>query len=338
MPHRQRIELADVAAWPNLQAALWAAARGKKSRPDVLAFLLDAPTQLALVQQAVLAGRVPDGRLREFAIQDPKPRLIHAAPFADRVAHHALVRLMEDRLEQALVPTSFACRPGRGVHAALRHAQALMLRHAAGWAVKLDVWHCFPQLPHAQVLALLARRFKGSALQLVAHIVQGHESLPGTGLGLPIGSLTSQHFANQYLGEIDRFALARPECLGHARYMDDVLLWCADRTSAQALCDAVVAFCIATLGLRLKAPQIVPVCAGLAFCGMRLGPRGLRPGQRRLRAWASRWRALQMDVQAGALTPAQAQRRADVLRALCLPARPLAWQRAVMGVGGGTDL
>jgi len=333
MPQRQRLDLPDVAAAPNLSAALWSAARGKHARPDVAAFLADAAARLLPVRDALLAGRLPDGGLRCFAIRDPKPRLIHAAPFADRVAHHALMRLMEPRLEQALVPTSFACRPGRGVHAALRYAQAMMQRHAGGWVVQLDVWHCFPQIPHAGLLALLERRFKGSALQLVRHIVHAHEALPGAGRGLPIGSLTSQHFANQYLGEIDRFALAHPGCNGHVRYMDDVLLWCADRSVAHALAATVAAFCDNTLGLVLKPPRLAPVRAGLAFCGMRLGPRGLRPGPRRRRAWAVRWRSLQHYWQAGLLDEGQAQRRAEVLRALCLPATPRAWQRAVMGAG-----
>ncbi len=331
MPQRLRIDLGEVAAAPNLDAALWAAARGKRGRPDVAAFLCDAPARLDRVRQALLAGRQPDGRLRVFAIRDPKPRLIHAASFADRVAHHALMRLMAPRLELALVPTSFACRPGKGVHAALRHAQQRMLANAAGWVLQLDVWHCFPQLPHDALLALLARRFKGSALTLAANIVHGHESSPGAGCGLPIGSLTSQHFANQYLGEIDRFALARPECTAHVRYMDDLLLWCPNRAAGQALADAVAGFTAQTLRLRFKPWRLAPVRAGLAFCGQRIGPLGIRPGKRRQRAWAGHWRALDADWREGALTEPQAQRRAEVLRALCWPSRPLAWQRSVMG-------
>ena len=108
------------------------------------------------------------------------------------------------------------------------------------------------------------------------------------------------------------------------------------RSEARALVDRVAAFGDSALGLRFKPPVLAPVEAGLRFCGMRLGPRGLRPGRRRERAWAGRWRALQADWRAGALTEAGAQRRAEVLRALCLPARPLAWQRAVMG--GAFDL
>lgn len=331
MPQRHRIDLADVAAWPNLQAALWAAARGKRARPDVAAFLADAPARLVAVQAALLRGVLPDGHLQAFAIRDPKPRLIHAAPFADRVAHHALMGLMAPRLERALVPTSFACRPGRGVHAALRLAQGLMLRQPQGWALQLDVWHCFPQIPHAPLLALLARRFKGSALALATHIVLGFETSPGSGCGLPIGSLTSQHFANAYLGELDRFALALPACTGHVRYMDDVVLWCASRADGLALADAVQGFAQQRLGLRLKPPLLAPVRAGLALCGMRLGPRGLRPGVRRQRVWAQRWRGLRAAWAAGELDEAEAQQQAQVLQSLCLPARPLAWQRSVMG-------
>ena len=338
MPHRQRIDLEDVAATPNLDAALWAAARHKRARPDVVAFLSDTPAQMARVRQALLAGRQPDGHLRQFAINDPKPRLIHAAPFADRVAHHALMRLMAPRLEQALVPTSFACRPGKGVHAALHHAQRQMLAKPAAWVLQLDVWHCFPQLPHEPLLALLARRFKGSAMALASQVVHGHETSPGSGRGLPIGSLTSQHFANQYLGEIDRFALARPECMAHVRYMDDLLLWCDNRAAGQALLAALTDHTEKTLQLQFKQPKLLPVKAGLAFGGHRIGPGGLRPGRRRQRAWASHWRATHALWLAGTLSERQAQCRAEVLHALCLPSRPLAWQRSVMGQSFELDM
>jgi len=260
MPRRTRVELADIAAWPNLEAGLWAAARGKRARPDVAAFLAAAPLELARVQAALLDGRLPVGRFRRFAIRDPKPRLIHAAPFPDRVAQHALIRMLEPRLEQALVPTSFACRPGLGVHAALRHTQACARRWP--WYLKLDVEHYFPNLDHARLLALIGRRFKGSVVRLVSHILAAHQDSPGR--GLPIGSLTSQHFANQFLGEADRFALARPECRAHVRYMDDIVLWCASRAEGRALYEAMLGYLSEHLGLRLKAPCLMPVSAGLA--------------------------------------------------------------------------
>ena len=327
MTRRLRVELAEVAAQPNLEAALWAAARGKRARPDVAAFLADAPRRLARVRDALLAARLPAGRLHAFAIRDPKPRIIHAAPFADRVAQHALVRLLEPRLEQALVPTSFACRPGRGVHAALLHAQACC--RPERWTLKLDVLHCFPAISHERLLALLHRRFKGSAMALVEHIVRSHASRPG--YGLPIGALTSQHFANQFLGEIDRHARARPECLAHVRYMDDIVLWCSGRDAAQALHRSVEAFTRERLGLALKPPLVQDGRHVFGFCGMRVGPRGLRLGARRRRAWRAQWRVLRDGWRAGRLDEAALQRGCNVLRALSHPAPAAAWQRAVLG-------
>ena len=324
MPRRTRIDLSEVAAWANLEAALWAAARGKRARPDVAAFLAAAPAALARIQTALLAGRLPEGRLHRFAIRDPKPRIIHAAPFPDRVAHHALVRLLEPRLEQALVPTSFACRPGRGAHAAIRHARECA--HRWPWYLKLDVEHYFPNIPHDHLLALLARRFKGSVLDLIRNLLATHQAAPGR--GLPIGSLTSQHFANQYLGEADRFALARPECRAHARYMDDLILWCDSRAAGRALHRALAEFLGERLGLRLKPPCLMPSSAGLGFCGMRVYPGTVKLGHRRRRAWSRGRRRWEGRWQRGEIGAAELQRAYASLWSATLPADSLGLRRA----------
>lgn len=323
MPRRTRIDLQDVAAWDNLEAALWAAARGKCARPDVAAFLAGAPRELARIQMALLAGRMPEGWFRSFAIRDPKPRIIHAAPFPDRVAHHALIRLLEPRLEQALVPTSFACRPGLGVHAAIRHAQSCCRRWP--WYLKLDVEHYFPNLPHDRLLALLARRFKGSVMDLIRCLVADYHAEPGR--GLPIGALTSQHFANQYLGEADRFALSRPECRGHVRYMDDIVLWCDSRADGMALHRAVTEFVTEALGLRLKPPCLMPVSAGLGYCGMRIYPGVVKLGLRRRRAWRGRRRHWEGLWRQGEIDEGELQQAYASLHAMTLPADSLGWRQ-----------
>lgn len=328
MPQRVRIELADVAARPNLEQALWRAARGKRARPDVAVLLADAESQLGRIAQALRQGRLPDGRLRAFAIRDPKPRIIHAAPFVDRVAHHALINLLAPRLEQALVPSSFACRPGLGVHRALLAAQQHMHGHVDGWVLKLDVAHCFPTIAHDRLLALLARRMKGSAFALVEHIVHAHCAAPGH--GLPIGSLTSQHFANQFLGELDRAALAHPACLAHVRYMDDLLLWCRSRADALVLLQVMQDFAERQLGLALKPPLLQRCRVGVPFCGLHLGPRGLRLGTRRRRAWPRQWLLARARWQGGLDDDLAHQRRCDALRSLVWPAQPQRWQRGVL--------
>ncbi|MBX3667679.1 MAG: hypothetical protein KF778_04680 [Rhodocyclaceae bacterium] len=324
MPQRLRVDLADVAAWDNVEAALWAAARGKRSRPDVAAVLAHGANSLAPIVAALAQGRMPVGQFRRFAIRDPKPRIIHAAPFADRVAHHALMRRIEARLEQALVPSSYACRPGRGVHAALLHARACASRWP--WYLKLDVEHYFPNVPHDALFELLARRVKGTVLRLIAHLLDCHHARPG--YGLPIGALTSQHFANQYLGEADRHALVQRACLAHLRYMDDIVLWCASRADARLLHGSMRAFCGDVLRLPLKPACIGRSADGLSLCGMRVYPGTIRLGLRRRRSWRRQYAYWQDLWRQGQVSEAQLQRAQQSLVAITLPAASRGWRSA----------
>ena len=339
MSRTVRVELVDVAAWPNLEAALWSAARGKRCRPDVARFLTQGQNALQSVRDALLQGRLPMGQLSSFAIRDPKPRIIHAAPFEDRVAHHALIRLLEPRLEQALVPTSCACRPGLGLHAAL--SQALAQSRRWPWVLKLDVRHCFPSIPHLGLLALLSRRMRGSAWALVEGIVGAHNTQPAgqPARGLPIGSLTSQHFANQYLGELDRAALAHPACRAHVRYMDDVLLWCESSNAAQRLRDELMTWLPTSLGLSFKPAVIQRVRAGTSFCGFGIFPGGVRMGRRRQRAWRAEWARQRQAMGEPGVDEAWLQLRAEVLRGLACGAEAtsLGWRRRLLAAGGAFD-
>ena len=100
--------------WPeltslrNLFDAASRAAAGKKSRPDVAAFNASLEPELFLLQRQLTIGSYRPGPYRAFRIVDPKPRLISAAPFRDRVVHHALTNIVEPIFERR-----FAGRRGR---------------------------------------------------------------------------------------------------------------------------------------------------------------------------------------------------------------------------------
>ena len=111
--------------WEARHAALVRAAEGRRLRPDVARCLMDAEPRLLALQRALRlrwpaegAWSPTPGRLRH--IRDPKPRAITVVPFADRVVHHAIMAEVEPRLERVAVHHSYACRPGRGQHEALR--------------------------------------------------------------------------------------------------------------------------------------------------------------------------------------------------------------------------
>lgn len=149
MPRRSPVSLPDVAAWDNLGAATWRAARGKHHRPEVRAYLADLDRNLARLRSQILAAELPEGEMTVFEIHDPKRRTIHAPCFAHRVLHHALMHHLAPVIERSLVADTFACIPGRGTLAAVKRAQAHVRRHA--WYAKIDVASYFASIDHLRL-------------------------------------------------------------------------------------------------------------------------------------------------------------------------------------------
>lgn len=158
---RTRIDLQEIAAWPNLAEAAYKAAKGKRNRQEVVKFFARFDASLAQLSADILAGKMPKGIFRAFTIHDPKKRTIHAACFTDRVFHHALINLVGPILDRGLTPATFACRVGKGQHAAASRVQHHLRRYP--WYVKIDIQSYFHTIDHQLLLALLARRFKGEA-------------------------------------------------------------------------------------------------------------------------------------------------------------------------------
>ncbi len=289
---RTRIDLVDLATADNLALAACKAARGKRQRPEVRRFFERFDESISRLRCDLLAAAVPYGEYRSFLIHDPKQRLIHAACFADRVLQHAIMNLAEPVFERTLVPSTYACRPGLGVHRAVRQVQAELRRFP--WFAKVDVDAYFPSIDHAILARLLARRFKGADfLALLGRIIASCPAAPGR--GLPIGSLTSQHFANHYLDGADRFLLAHPLVCAHVHYMDDIIWWGNDRQSVQEVVVELRQWLQRERRLRLKADvQINRSARGVTYCGARVlrGALRLTPRkQARYRQGCAQWEA-----------------------------------------------
>ena len=185
---RQAITLAQLAEHGNLLLAVHKAAQGKHQRPAVARFLGDLDRHINALGASILDGSAPVGAYRSFTIHDPKRRQIHAACIADRVLHHAILNLAEPRFERMLVDSTYACRPGFGVHAAVAQAQRNSRRF--DWVVQVDVDGYFPAICHTRLKALLATRFKGDGfLALLGRII---DSAGTQGSSLPEQALQKQ--------------------------------------------------------------------------------------------------------------------------------------------------
>lgn len=317
----------------NIRLAFLKAARGKRARPAVRAFAARLDDECRGIRDDLLSGSYPWGRFHQFPIRDPKPRVIAAAPFRDRVAHHALMNVCEPYFDAYLIHDTYACRKGKGLDAALGRAVAFSRR--GGWHLKLDVHKCFPSIAHDVLIGMLERRV-GDRVVLghFRDIVRHHET--SRGRGLPIGSLTSQHFANHYLGALDHYVKQQLGCRRYIRYMDDFVLWHDDRAVLRRWLGELRSWAVGNLRLALNSPVLMPVEAGLSYCGFRVFPGGLRLGPRSRRRFRRRYAALMADHAAGRIGDAALVRRVEPMLSFVRRAASRAYrQRVVAACGDG---
>jgi RNA-directed DNA polymerase len=280
---RVKVNILDTAGYGNLATAAVKAARGKHNRPDVRSFFARFDENLNQLRKDILTGNAPYGAYNRFTIYDPKKRIIHAACFEDRVLHHALINYVGPVLERAMVPCTFACRPGKGPLEASQWVQNCTRRFP--WYVKVDIKSYFNSIDHNLLKKILERRIKGKEVQkLIAEIIETSRESPGK--GLPIGSLTSQHFANYYLDGLDRFIMEEFRCPAYARYMDDMIWWCPDRKTAKTMLKTVKEWVCENRLLQLKENhQINRSSRGITFCGYRILPGMIRLTGRRCKRY-----------------------------------------------------
>ncbi len=163
------------------------------------------------------------------------------------------------------------------------------------WFVKLDVEHFFETADHAVLRRLLRRKLKDRRLlALCDRFVDAGCPGSGPGKGMPIGNLTSQHFANFYLAPLDHFVRRTLGVGAYVRYMDDMLCFGPDKAAVRGFRDAIEAFASETLSLRLRrdAERLGPVRIGVPFLGFRVWPGLVRLDAARVRRMRRRFRAL----------------------------------------------
>jgi hypothetical protein len=155
-------------------------------------------------------------------IKDPKERKICAASFRERVLHHAIMNICHESFENYQIFHSYATRPSKGTHKALQYAVAC--QQEKGWFIKLDVKKFFDTISHTRLKDFLNKRFKEpKLLRLFYKIIDSYNN--NTEIGLPIGNLTSQYFANFYMAQLDLFAKEVLKIKKYMRYMDDIVFW-----------------------------------------------------------------------------------------------------------------
>ncbi len=296
-----------------LHAAAMRAARGKRSKPGVANFLASLERNLLRLERQLQSGTWRPGPYTVIEVRDPKPRQVSAAPFADRVVHHALCAVVEPLFERGFIHDSYANRLGKGTHRAVARYEHYRDRHRH--VLRWDIFRFFPSIDHAILKERLRRRVGcPRTLDLLDAIIDGsnrqepvHRYFAGDDLftpyerrrGLPIGNLTSQFFANVYLDGVDHYVKEVLRAPGYVRYVDDGALFHDDPAVLAAWRQALdERFGRLRLLAHPRKTGIHPTMAPATFLGFELHAGGrrrlpddnVRRFRHRLRGLRDRWR------------------------------------------------
>ncbi len=135
---------AQITAFDNLLLAARRAQKGKRFKPGCARFNLNLERELLRLQQELVAGTYRHGPYHDFFINDPKRRLISAAPYRDRVVHHALCNVIEPLFDRTFIHDTYACRRDKGTHAAVNRYTHYARRYR--YVLKCDVRKYFPSI------------------------------------------------------------------------------------------------------------------------------------------------------------------------------------------------
>lgn len=256
----------------NLLEAFLRSAKGKNGKAEVIRFRDRLHENLSEMAVMLADGSYPFGSYRFFRIHDPKPRLICAARFPDRVAFHAMMRICHPVFDKYQIDDSYASRIGKGTYKALDRTLSFSRRYQ--WYVKLDVRKYFDSISHQVMYAMLERLFKDTILMNhFSCILDSYQS--SFGKGLPIGNLTSQYFANHYLAFADHYAKEQLALKGYVRYMDDMLLFGNDKEELLRKANLFEELITGWLQLELHDRECNECNRGIPFLGYVVRPSGL---------------------------------------------------------------
>jgi retron-type reverse transcriptase len=275
--------------WDNITLAYAGASRGKRGRRATAQFEFKLGDNLIELQNELSAKTFQSGGYHNFLIHEPKQRLISAAPFCDRVVHHALCNVMVPLLEKRFIQNSYANRVGKGTHRAISECQRLARRYK--YFLQSDVVQFFPSIDHAILRAELQNALPDDSLFWLidkilasgAGVLAGEYDMVYFGSddlfavnrprGLPIGNLTSQWWANSYLNPFDHFVHRELRGKAYLRYVDDFVLFANDKQTLWHWREAVI-HRLQKLRLTLHEERAVPrpVTDGVRFLGFVIYP------------------------------------------------------------------
>lgn len=269
----------QIIQFENLMEAAHEAAKGKRFKAPIMRYMANIEEHVINTQNHLIWGSYLPSPHRRFLVYEPKIRTISAPPFHDRVVHHAIHRVIEPVIDKRFIFDSYACRTGKGTHSAANRVQKFIRiskrNHGRTYALKADIAKFFNSINHFTLKFVLRKHIKCKrTLNLLDKIIDNSDT-DTPGVGIPIGNLTSQLFANVYLNELDQFVKHELREKHYVRYMDDFIVIHHDKSHLQHIRKEVEKWLLINLQLKTNnKTQVFPVSTSagraLDFVGYRI--------------------------------------------------------------------
>ncbi|MDO4650192.1 MAG: RNA-directed DNA polymerase [Eubacteriales bacterium] len=220
--------------------------------------------------------------------------MIMSITFPHRIVQWAIYRVINPILIKGYIEDSYGCVPGRGQLSAMKRLQSWVLsvhRKPGNWYyLKLDISKYFYRISHRVLKKILAKKIKDRRLlELLYGIIDCEHTPfglpPGKGpgevpledrlfdVGMPVGNLLSQVFANVYLDTLDQFCKRVLRIRYYIRYMDDIIILSNSKKELHLWKDEIQKFLEEKLELSLNQKTCIrPVSQGIEFVGYRIWP------------------------------------------------------------------
>lgn len=269
----------------NFRLAAKKAVRSKKNKKSTKKFLADSENLLKKLRQSLMDGTFKTSNYRVFTIYEPKKRDIYELPlYPDHIVHHAIINVLGPIWQRMFIRDSYACIPGRGLHAASKRVMQFVRRNK--YYLQCDIKKFFPSINHDIMMDILKQKIgDGRLIRVLNDIVRS----VGGDTNLPIGNLTSQWMGNVYLHQLDMFVKHILHCHDYLRYCDDFCLFGNDKHALWGYLQRINVFLGNKLKLILSKYFLHQVSHGVNIIGYRhfikfvlLRPRGVKKIRHRL--------------------------------------------------------
>jgi len=282
---------------------------GKKKKKDVQEFGRDLADNILALHEDLSNKTYEHGGYESFYVNDPKRRHIHKAAVRDRLLHHAIYRILYSFFDKTFIADSYSCRLNKGTHRALNCFRAMAGQVGKNhtrtvWVLKCDIKKFFASIDHEILLNILKEYILDkNILWLLKNVVDSFGSdeiatLPPTpshqgrgditggiaaprqggarndkNVGLPLGNLTSQLFANVYMNVymnvFDQWVKHKLKAEYYLRYADDFVFLSENREHLLDVIPRIKKFLTEELKLTLHPDKIFlkTIYSGVDFLG-----------------------------------------------------------------------